>query len=101
MQKLNLGCSKDIKKGWVNLDIVKLPGVDVVHDLETFPYPFKDNTFDVILATQVLEHIENLPGLMKELARILKPGGKFIIEVPHFTSCTQYMDPLSCLETAH
>jgi len=44
-KKLHLGCGKIIKEGYVNLDIQKLPGVDVIHDLNKFPYPFKDNSF--------------------------------------------------------
>ena len=93
MKKLNIGCGRNVKKGYINLDVVRLPGVDVVHDLEKFPYPFDDNTFDLIEASQVLEHVDNLRGVMKELARILKPGGKLKIDVPHFSSNTAYMDP--------
>lgn len=36
MKRLNLGCGRDIKKGWINLDILKLPGVDVVYDLTNY-----------------------------------------------------------------
>ncbi|MCK4738571.1 MAG: class I SAM-dependent methyltransferase [Deltaproteobacteria bacterium] len=44
--------------------------------------PFEDNTFDAVLCTQVLEHI-NLPGdFVKELYRILKPGGKLYLSAP-------------------
>ncbi len=32
MKKLNLGCGKDIRKGYINLDLKKLPGVDIVHN---------------------------------------------------------------------
>ena len=46
--KLNLGCGRDIREGYVNLDKAGLDGVDVVHDLNVFPYPFEDNEFDEI-----------------------------------------------------
>src|SRR5207244_6816950 len=36
--KLHLGCGHIIKEGWVNHDLAHLPGVDVVHDLRTFPW---------------------------------------------------------------
>ena len=91
--KLNVGCGREIKEGWINLDIVKGKGVDVAHNLEKFPYPFKDNELDIVFASQILEHISNLDGVMKEFSRILKSGGKLIIEVPHFTSNSSYMDP--------
>lgn len=37
--KINLGCGTDIKPGWVNVDIAKLDGVDIVHDLDELPLP--------------------------------------------------------------
>ena len=40
--KLNLGCGKDIRHGYVNLDIVNYGG-NQIHDINAFPYPFEDN----------------------------------------------------------
>ena len=56
--KLNLGCGKDIKDGYVNLDIVDYGG-NQIHDINTFPYPFPENNFDEIYASHILEHIVN------------------------------------------
>lgn len=92
--KLNLGCGKDIKTGWVNLDsIAKLPGIDICHDLENLPLPFGDNTFDEVLCQSVLEHIDDYIPLLRDIHRILKTGGKLTILVPHFTSKNAYTDP--------
>ncbi|HCD53350.1 MAG TPA: hypothetical protein DEQ34_12945, partial [Balneolaceae bacterium] len=90
--KLNLGCGNDIREGWVNLDIAPLPGVDVVHNLEELPLPFEDEEFDHIRAQDILEHLEYIP-LLKEIHRILKPGGTISIRVPHFTSRYNFNDP--------
>ena len=49
MTKLNLGCGKDIKEGYINLDIVDYGG-NQIHNINSFPYPFEDNTFDEIYA---------------------------------------------------
>lgn len=92
LQKLNLGCGTDIKEGWVNLDIAPLPGVDVVHDIQKSPLPFADGSFDEILCNDILEHVEYVP-VLKEMARILVPGGAMHIRVPHFTSRNNYVDP--------
>ena len=46
--KLHLGCGHIIKDGWLNHDIVQLSGVDVVHDLRVFPWPFADGQFDEV-----------------------------------------------------
>ena len=52
--KINLGCGRNIMKGYVNVDKIKLRGVDVVHDLDKFPYPFKENSVDEIYARYIL-----------------------------------------------
>ncbi|MBX4212391.1 class I SAM-dependent methyltransferase [Candidatus Pacearchaeota archaeon] len=92
-QKLNMGCGLDIRKGYVNLDSVKLKGVDVIHDLNRFPYPFKDSTFDEVYTSHVLEHVDDLIRVMKELKRICKNGAKIIVRVPHFSCGVSYRDP--------
>jgi len=87
MKILDLGCGKNkhvIKDAEViGLDKFPLEGVDVVHDLEKRPIPFKDNEFDEIYAVHVLEHIDNFFSVMEEAHRILKPGGIFKIWVPY------------------
>ncbi len=93
MRKLNLGCGKDIRKGYINLDIVKMKGVDVVHNLNKFPYPFKSNEFDEVYTSHVLEHLDNFIQVMEELKRICKPGARIIIRVPHFSCGVSYRDP--------
>ena len=93
MMNLNLGCGKDIRKGYVNLDWAKLPGVDVVHNIEKFPWPFDDNTFDEVVANQVLEHVADLIKTMEELYRISRPGGQIKITVPYFSSPQHHNDP--------
>jgi SAM-dependent methyltransferase len=93
MKKLNLGCGNDIKKDFVNMDILKFPGVQIVHNLNKYPYPFKDNTFDLVLASHVLEHLDDLVAAMAELKRISKPGARIIIAGPHFSCGLAYRDP--------
>ena len=55
--------------------------VDVQHDL-TQPLPFVDSRFDTILLSDVLEHLPEPESLWRELARVLVPGGKVILNVP-------------------
>ena len=85
MKKINLGCGLDIREGYINVDMVPGPGIDVVHDLDKFPYPFKNNEIDVVYASHIIEHLNDLPKSMAELKRICKPGAKIIIRVPHFS----------------
>ncbi|WP_271855560.1 class I SAM-dependent methyltransferase [Patiriisocius marinus] len=45
--------------------------------------PFKDNSYDVIICNHVLEHIPNDTKAMKELYRVLAPGGMAVLQVPY------------------
>lgn len=93
---LNLGCEKEYRESdneyqWVNLDFDKRVKTDVCHDLNKIPYPFKSNTFDEILASMVLEHLDNPYDVMMELYRISKDKGLIYIMVPYFSS---FMNPV-------
>jgi len=65
----------------------------VLHDLCQFPYPFKDNEFDLIYASHILEHLKDLVKVMEELWRITKPNGRIIIKSPHFSSVHAWLSP--------
>jgi len=71
--------------GWVNVDCRPLPGVDVVCDLEQIPWPWKDNSVDEILMSHCLEHLDDPMGAVKEISRILKPGGIVNVYLPNFS----------------
>ena len=45
--------------------------------------PFKNNTFEGIVSTEVFEHVDNRKKFIKELFRVLKPGGKLLITAPN------------------
>jgi len=45
--------------------------------------PFENNFFDVVVCTEVLEHIEDYKRVLQEFSRVLKPGGSFIITFPN------------------
>lgn len=62
-------------------------GIDVVSDIQQLP--FKNQSFDVVLCTEVLEHIPSPHTALLEFSRILKPGGLLIITAP-FVSFTHY-----------
>lgn len=86
MKKLNVGCGSDIREGWSNLDTHKTHGANVVFDLNNIykgkKMPFKDNTFDYILARAVLHIFMNPVPILNELVRICKKGGEIEIKTP-------------------
>lgn len=44
---------------------------------------FPENTFDIIICSEVIEHIDEYEKVLQEAYRILKPEGQFIVSVPH------------------
>jgi len=80
---LHLGCGKHIWEGCLNVDVVPLPGVDAVVDLNRLPWPFATGMWTKVVAHHVLEHLDDIVGAMRELHRILAPGGVADIHVPH------------------
>ena len=100
MKCLNLGCGKDYKRSfeqellgglhyeeWTNLDFNKEVQADVYADI-TKRLPFKDNTFDYVYASHILEHIprEKLFKFLEEICRVCKKGAKIDFFTPHFSS---------------
>ncbi|HLP49077.1 MAG TPA: methyltransferase domain-containing protein [Candidatus Kapabacteria bacterium] len=92
MKKLNFGCGRDIRDGYINVDIDQSKKVDIAFDFDMLPYPFSDNEFDEILADNVFEHLTDIPAVMKELHRISKPGAIIKIIVPYYNSYGAYND---------
>lgn len=84
-RKLNLGCGEFKKDGYINLDVDNRLSADVVHNLNEFPYPFAGGAFDLIESSHNLEHLDDPFGCMAEMHRLLSPGGRLIIKVPHFS----------------
>lgn len=98
--KLNLGCGRDIRSGFINADRVSEFGADKVFDMED-GLPFKDDYFDEILAYNCLEQISTprkFVEVMNELHRVLKPMGKMILRVPNVTDICAFQDIFDILK---
>lgn len=78
--KLNLGCAKDIKEGYLNIDVYDHPLVKKadVRDLSFL----EDESIEEIYAKDILEHMSYQDGkkAIKEWSRVLKSGGKIFIQ---------------------
>jgi predicted SAM-dependent methyltransferase len=92
LDSLDLGCGKRKRPGCIGIDISRDSDADFIYDIEQ-GLPFPDETFQTIYAMQTLEHIHNLIHLMNECWRVLKPGGRMEISVPHKDSDEAYWDP--------
>lgn len=95
---LNIGCgTKHIREEgwhWINTDIRKDVGADVVVDL-TARWPWPECHFDRVYADNVLEHFDSRGAIhvLNEIGRVLKPSGTATIIVPHAMSQGAYQDP--------
>ena len=86
MIKLNLGCGASKEPGYIGVDKVKLPTVDVIHDLDIYPYPFEDNSVDEVICSHILEHLQDINKTMEEIYRICKPNASVIVRAPYYKS---------------
>ncbi len=90
---LHIGCGASKLPGAIGIDQLKLPGVDVVHNLDRSPWPFESNSFDIVFAHSVLEHLDSVVEVMNEIHRVGKPGARVILCVPYFRSVDSFDDP--------
>jgi len=86
LKKLNIGCGTDYKNGWINIDNNSdnnITQLDLNWDLRK-PLPYEDGTIDFIFNEHFFEHLTPEEGVetMKDLYRILKPGGVLRVAMP-------------------
>src|SRR5260370_20298840 len=91
-KSLDIGCGRNKVAGCLGIDRVALPGVDVVHDLDQFPWPFRDHEFTTIHANHFLEHSDRILDTLAEIHRICAPDAQLFIRVPHFASDNFHTD---------
>lgn len=93
--RLDIGCGKQKKEGFVGVDRIQFPGVDVVLDIGRHTWPWKNETVDEVYCSHVLEHLtpEERCHYFNELYRVMKKGATAQIIMPHWASCRYYGDP--------
>ena len=92
--KLDLGCGTRKKDGFIGVDSRAFPGVDVVCNLGTDPWPWQGETVEEVHSSHMLEHLTATERIhfVNELHRVLKKGAKATIAVPHWASVRAYGD---------
>lgn len=92
-RRLNLGCGLRHRPDAVNIDLRPQVQPDLVWDLDRHPYPLPDAHFEYAYALDVVEHLDDVPGFMAEVHRLLAPGGVVEITTPHFSCANSFTDP--------
>lgn len=92
---LDIGCGSSR----VIVDLPEAVGMDILHrklrwlqPLHTklvrascFSLPFKDESFDVLVNSEVIEHVSDDPVILEEMWRVLRPGGRLILGTPDYS----------------
>jgi SAM-dependent methyltransferase len=90
--QIDLGCGHSKAPGHIGLDQVPSAAVDIVCDLEQ-GIPLPSNCVDRVHANHLLEHIQHLDVLMREIYRVCRAGAAVAVRVPYYTSIGAFKDP--------
>ena len=91
--KLYFGCGRHKVEGFIGVDKIQTGQVDVVHDMNVYPYPFPDNTIDEVLLLNILEHFPDIIRVIEEVWRICRHGAHVRVLVPYYNSPGACQDP--------
>lgn len=90
---LELGCGNRKRlENSIGIDMLDYPCVDIVGDLNEVLQAFPAESVNLITSHHVFEHLDDLEEMLDELARVLRPGGKLEIAVPHFSNPYYFSD---------
>ena len=90
---LDVGCGINKFPGSIGIDNNQASKADVICDLDHWPYPFRDSSFDEIRVIHVIEHVSNVIKTMEEFHRLGRPGARVVLATPHYTDFSSFCDP--------
>ena len=104
---LNIGCGLDWNQDAINIDIENTGAEDITldisedwekicrfHETERFGVIYlAEESFDIIKASCVLEHVNDLARTLRNITKLLKPGGWLYLRYPHQDSLGAWQDP--------
>jgi 2-polyprenyl-3-methyl-5-hydroxy-6-metoxy-1,4-benzoquinol methylase len=78
----------EVASDYIGVDVVRHPGLSPdaeFHraDLDYEPIPLPDDSADIVVALETIEHLESPRSFCRELARVLKPGGWLVLSTPN------------------
>jgi hypothetical protein len=96
-KKMNMGCGFFKMDGFLNVDASENVEPDQIVDLQSVPWPFKDDEFQHIVAKDILEHLGNdthsIVDIIQEMYRVSENGAVWEVQFPHHRSDHAWDDP--------
>jgi SAM-dependent methyltransferase len=93
LRTLDVGCGINKVAGAIGIDRNASSRADVLCDLDHFPYPFCDSSFDRVHVVHVIEHLADIVRSMEEFHRLARSGGEVLVVTPHYSDFSSFCDP--------
>jgi len=91
---LDIGCGLvRAEPGAIGMDLTAESGAEIVWDVNRCPWPLPDNAFARVHMSHIIEHVDDIPRVMKEVHRVCRDGASVLVATPHFSSHNSYVDP--------
>lgn len=92
--RVDLACGNNKRASFIGVDLTKNgTQADIEHDLETYPWPFQDNSIDELFCSHFIEHTADLVAFINEVWRVMKPNATVQFVAPYYTSVRAFQDP--------
>jgi SAM-dependent methyltransferase len=91
--RLNLGCGRKHIDSALNVDSNPASAPDLLHDLNSIPWPLPADHFSEVFACDIIEHCDDIIATMQEIHRVCRDRAVVRITVPHFSCVNAYADP--------
>jgi hypothetical protein len=91
--QIDIGCGTKKRDGYTGIDVLPLPGVDIVRDVDQHGLPFSDGTIVAVHSSHFLEHVRDLVFVMNEIHRVCVDGAIVTLIVPTLLGPWAAADP--------
>lgn len=93
MNKIEIGSGGRSRKGFIGIDIVQLPGVEIVADVDKEGIPLLDNSVEHLYSSHTFEHFVNFDFVMSEVWRVCKHEALIELKTPYLTNTVSLSNP--------
>jgi SAM-dependent methyltransferase len=81
---VDIGCGRFKKEGFIGIDMQRLPGVDIVSNVD-YGIPLVDDSVDEIYCSHTIEHLGAVDRFLRELCRVCRKGALIELRMPYYS----------------